>query len=270
MKAYFAFLFGGLLRRLGCLVRPYELEPGRTNAVIREAHEIFAASFQGELSKEEAVARVIDRFDAIPRAHTHRTKVAVFGDLYVRDNDVMNQGLVEEIERAGGEVITTPYSDYNKIIAGAYFRKMRRQGRYGAFLMLRSILSTVSLIERRYYSYFERYTGGPLPAGSHRLERLLGDYNLRIEHGGESFDNVLKIARILEEHPDVGLFVQTNPSFCCPSLVTEAMSNRIEELTGVPVVTLTYDGTGTPRNDALYPYLRFLERTKKPSVGVRG
>jgi len=53
----------------------------------------------------------------------------------------------------------------------------------------------------------------------------------------------------------VRLFVQVNPAFCCPSLVTEAMAREIQEKTGGPVVTVTYDGTGTPVNDVVVPYL---------------
>ena len=56
----------------------------------------------------------------------------------------------------------------------------------------------------------------------------------------------------------VSVFVQANPAFCCPSLVTEGMARHIERVTGVPVVTLTYDGTGTFQNDRILPYLRYL------------
>ena len=67
---------------------------------------------------------------------------------------------------------------------------------------------------------------------------------MRIEHAGESMDNVLKVWYIKRHYPDVALFVQTSPGFCCASLITEAMTARIEEVTGVPVVSLSYDGTG--------------------------
>ena len=39
--------------------------------------------------------------------------------------------------------------------------------------------------------------------------------------------------------------------------VTEAMADRIEEVTGVPVVTIVYDGTTAPKNDVLVPYLTY-------------
>ena len=59
----------------------------------------------------------------------------------------------------------------------------------------------------------------------------------------------------MENYPDIALFVQANPAFCCPSLVTEAMTSQITGLTGVPVVTITYDGTTDYKNDVIIPYL---------------
>jgi hypothetical protein len=38
------------------------------------------------------------------------------------------------------------------------------------------------------------------------------------------------------------------------------MARDIQRLTGVPVVSLTYDGTGQYRNDAIVPYLTFPRR----------
>ena len=68
---------------------------------------------------------------------------------------------------------------------------------------------------------------------------------------------------------DVSLFVQANPAFCCPSLVTEAMADRIREMTGVPVVTVTYDGTAAPANDAIVPYLKLASRRRPDQRAAR-
>jgi hypothetical protein len=35
------------------------------------------------------------------------------------------------------------------------------------------------------------------------------------------------------------------------------MARRIEDVTGVPVVPITYDGTGGRKNDILIPYLKY-------------
>jgi hypothetical protein len=74
-------------------------------------------------------------------------------------------------------------------------------------------------------------------------------------------DNILKVFYIKRHYPDVSLFVQTSPAFCCPSLVTEAMAKEIENNTGVPVVSITYDGTGGNKNEAIIPYLKFPRKT---------
>jgi hypothetical protein len=60
--------------------------------------------------------------------------------------------------------------------------------------------------------------------------------------------------------------VHTSPAFCCPSLVTEALAPKIEEVTGVPVVNIIYDGTSAYRNDVLAPYLRYPRKGSQAEV----
>ena len=40
------------------------------------------------------------------------------------------------------------------------------------------------------------------------------------------------------------------------------MSDKLEEITGVPIVSITYDGTGENNNDAIIPYLKFPRKAK--------
>jgi hypothetical protein len=186
-----------------------------------------------------------------------RSQVAIFGDLYVRDNRFINQNLIRFIERNGGEVITTPYSTYARMIAGPYFRKWFREGKYWHTFSSRALMSSVQWMERRYYRHFERVLREPEQAFRDDPAKILAGYHLGIEHTGESMDNILKVHYIRKHYPDVALFVQTNPAFCCPSIVTQAMSRKIEENTGVPVVSITYDGTGSFKNSKIIPYLAY-------------
>ncbi len=255
--AYYAYLFGGLLRRIGCRLRPYETEPGATDRAVGEAQAVFTRAFLGELSLLEAAEEAAARFERVPVRRVPRPKVAIFGDLYVRDNEVMNQDLIRCIEAAGGEVVTTPYSDYTKIVAAAAFRHMARERQLFSLATYRALLAVIGRLERKYYALLGRWVGEPVSWRDGNVERELAAFNVRLEQAGESYDNILKISRLVKAHPDLSLFVQTNPAFCCPSLVTEAMSARIERVTGIPVVTLTYDGTGSFRNDRVVPYLHF-------------
>ena len=70
-------------------------------------------------------------------------------------------------------------------------------------------------------------------------------------------ENLLKIFYTTRFHPEAALFVQASPAFCCPSLITEAMAQEIEARTGVPMVSVTYDGIGGGKNEVILPYLEY-------------
>lgn len=262
--AYFAYQFGGWLRRISCSIRPYELEQGRTDAVVAGALRRLTTVLEQRGNRARWLRRTVREFRAIPIERTHRPKVAIFGDLYVRDNDVMNQGLIRTIEEAGGEAVTTPYSDYVKIIAGSAFDRMRRRGEYANIARFRFVMAAIERLERRYVKEVEEFLGPSISWRDLNNRRELARFGIVDEQEGETYDNALKILHLLAHHDDISLFVQASPAFCCPSLVTESISGSIESVTGVPIVTITYDGTGSNKNAAVIPYVRFA-RERQPA-----
>jgi predicted CoA-substrate-specific enzyme activase len=256
-NAVFAYMFGGLLRRVACRLRPYECNAGEVDRVLDLALEILYEAFLGRIKKQDALAAVVERFGKIPVEKKRRPKVAVFGDLYSRDNRVMNQDLIRFIERNGGEVVTTPYSEYARMIASPYFRKWFFERKFLTLISSKALMATISRLERTYYRMFEPLLEEPMSLFEDSPEAILSQYGVRIEHTGESLDNLLKVHYIKKHHPDVALFVQASPAFCCPSLVTEAMARRIETVTGVPVAPITYDGTGGEKNQVIIPHLKY-------------
>ncbi len=261
--AYFAYMLGGLLRRVACRLRPCERDAGRVDAAVDATLAEFYDAFLNNTAKEPVLEKMVARFTAMRiRTPYRRPKVALFGDLYTRDNAVMNQNLIRFIEAHGGEVVTTPYTEYAKMIAGPYFRKWFNEGKYLNVFSGKTILATMSPLEKTYYRYFERLLHEPMAVYDDPAEAVLKRYGMRIENTGESMDNVLKVHYIHKHTPDLALFVQVSPALCCPSLVTEAMAARIETLTGVPVVSVTYDGTGGPKNDKIIPYLHYPRKAR--------
>lgn len=255
--AYFAYMLGGLFRKTACRIRPYEKVAGQTNEVFEEVHRILVNALSGKQSIDSAIKEGLALVDTIEYDRESRKPlVAIFGDLYVRDNDIMNQGLIDDIEQAGGEVLVTPYHDYTKIIIENIFRRASQRGEHVETSLNRILLNVLKFMDDKHYKPFSRFLGAAPVIRPKELERHLKEFNLHPLHSGESYDNILKIFYIIENYPEVALFVQTNPSFCCPALITEAMTRRIREKTGVPVVTLTYDGTSNRRNDSVVPYLR--------------
>ena len=141
------------------------------------------------------------------------------------------------------------------------FRRARDRGDHIETSVNRALLNVVKFMDERYYKSFRRYLGPPPVIKPKTLEKELKKFNIDPFHGGESYDNILKIFYLKENYPELALFVQTNPSYCCPALVTEAMTRRIKELTDVPIVTLTYDGTSGQMNDAIVPHIRNAAKT---------
>jgi predicted nucleotide-binding protein (sugar kinase/HSP70/actin superfamily) len=254
-------MFGGMLRKIGCKIRPYERRKGETDQVIAGAVDILRDAFLGNRSKEQAVAEVVSNFAGIETVdrtgQPPRPKVAVFGDLYARDNKVINQDLIHFIEDNGGEVLTTPYSEYLKMISGPYLRKWLIEGHYLSAISSQALMATLKWKEKIYYTYFESILKEPEPEYDEPAGDILARYNVRLENTGESMDNILKIYYIKKHYPDVALFVQASPAFCCAALITEAMAGEIERQTNVPVVSITYDGTGGSKNDVIIPYLKY-------------
>ena len=253
--AYFAYMLSGLLRRAGCKIRPYEVNKGETDKLMGKAADALENAFEGNDSINRTLSEMIPPFSEIGINKTPKPLVAIFGDFFVRDNDVMNQGLIHTIEKYGGEALSTPYSEFYKLIAGNVMRRRSVDSGRLQIAVYRGILQAMKILERKYYKHFEPVLGKPKETSSRELEKNLPDYNIDKYHSGESFDNILKIYHIINSYPGISLFVQTNPAFCCPSLITEAMKNEIRKNTGIPIVTITYDGTTENKNDVIAPYL---------------
>jgi predicted CoA-substrate-specific enzyme activase len=258
VEMYFAYMFGGFIRKIACRLRPYELTRGETDQAVTRAIQIATDTFLGKQDRQTAAREISRMFQEIQVDRTTpRPQVAVFGDLYTRDNEVMNQDLISAIEQAGGEVVTTPYSDYLKIIAEPYLRRWLYEKHYWEVLVNKTLLGLVNFLDRKYYRIFEPVLGEPYPIYSHSALEILSRFNLMVQHAGESMENLVKVFSLMRLHPRISLFVQASPAFCCPSLVTEAMGRDIESQTGIPVVSITYDGTSSPKNDVIIPYIRY-------------
>jgi len=265
INAYIAYMFGGYIRKIGCKIRPYERIEGSTNAIIEKSLWWLYETFKYGKDKETVISKIITAFESIEMDKDVRPKVAIFGDLYVRDNDLMNQDIIKTIEQNGGEVITTPYSEYIKIIVNSITERSFMEGNFLKYIKIRFLKSLIPLVEDKFRKYFCRMLEESPKENSIDFNNWLNQFNLNLLHRGESFENILKIYSLMRRNPDLRMFVQTNPSYCCPSLVTEAMASRIEELTGIPVVTIEYDGTAGLKNEKVIPYLKY-NKSKNPEL----
>ncbi|HDR67824.1 MAG TPA: CoA activase, partial [Bacteroidaceae bacterium] len=150
--AYFAYMLGGLFKKLACRIRPYEIHEGLTDNILIRIQKMLIDMFEEKISIEKTVNRCIGLFDGIEYGKNDRKPlVAIFGDFYVRDNDMMNQNLIKDIEKAGGEVFTTPYHDYVKITIENVLRRSVLRGEHLEIGMNRILLKLFKILDDKHY-----------------------------------------------------------------------------------------------------------------------
>ena len=261
VDVYFSYLIGGLLRRLGCRVRPYELVDGMTDRLLSDSLGIMYLTIADGASKEAAFRGILEKMQNIPVSGDYgkRPKVSIIGDLYVRDNEVFNQSLIPDLERFGAEVITTPFTYLLRILAMKHTMILRDEKQYMKMIRHKVLIEILEKLERKFYRLAGPILGENFPAIDDSLMDKLGRYNLTIDHGGETSQNILKIFSLIRHYPDLKLFIHVNPIFCCPGLVSEAIFRKVERDIGIPIVSINYDGTQAPHNDILAPYIHYFQ-----------
>jgi hypothetical protein len=157
-------------------------------------------------------------------------------------------------------VITTPYSEYIKIIVDPHTERSLKERNYFDYVKVKFLSSLIPLVEDKYKKCLKPYKGESISTSSELVDQWLDNFGLNVLHRGESIENILKIYSLINKYPDLDLFIQTNPSYCCPSLITEAMTSKIEEITGIPVVSIEYDGTMGFKNEDVIPYLKYKKK----------
>ena len=259
-NTYCAFLLGGLLRKMGCRLRPYELVVGQTDQQIEYARQrLYDCIVNGE-SKEHVFEEVVNEFLKIPVSSNLalRPKVAIIGDVYVRDNDTFNQQLVSALENYGAEVVTVPYNYVFRLSRKRYTHYFWQNGHYATSMRDKFLLELLRKFEERFYQIAADILGETCPTFDDSIIEQLSKHNLTLNHSGETPINLLKIYALLRHYPDISLFIHINPIFCCPGLVSEALFKSVEKDIGIPIVSIIYDGTNTNKNELLAPYLHYF------------
>ena len=137
--------------------------------------------------------------------------------------------------------------------------RITKEGFYMKAALRRFLISVATQIEGKYLKLFNEILNEPKVELLKSYKDKLKMVGLKTAYNGEALENVLKIIHLKEHYPEISLFVQTNPSYCCPSLVTEAMASQLEKISGTPIVTIEYDGTSSGKNEDIIPFLKYAK-----------
>jgi predicted CoA-substrate-specific enzyme activase len=251
VKILETYIVASTLYKVSSRVRPYERTRGDTDTALAAAVGLVRAAIAAGGELRTCCARSMDLFRAVPRDESagRKPRVALLGDLYVKYNAVVNEGIQALVEEWNGELIVSSMSEYSAHLLDIGVR------RYGEDPRSSRMLRT---IEGRFEKIAEDLVGDQPEPDFAECVKLMEDYGISHYIAGETS---ISVGRALWycAHRTVDAIVHVNPLFCCPGVVTASLFRRIQKDFGMPIVDIFYDGTTNP-NRVLIPHMHYLRQ----------
>ena len=262
-------------------VRPYEIEPGATDAAYEAGlQDACAVLAQPGLSDRELRSRlraVMDRsaarFLAIPRRTEERVVIGVVGEIFCRLNTFSNEDLVRELERQGGEAWIADIGEW------VYYTNLEQRRKWipydGERFSLRMASAWIKDRMQRADEHYLAHPFRPLFAGREEPKQVsvltdLAERYLPAEGVyGEMVMNTGKAIYLWSKGCD-GI-VDISPFTCMNGIVSEAVYPKLSrEHDGIPVRIFYFDGTQSHLDRDLGIFLElargYRDRKTRPSI----
>jgi len=269
-SSYFSVVVADILDRLLWRIRPYEKEPGITDAFIEESMHRMEDVFE-KCGPGKEFDRILDEMEQVIRdgkalidpGIPRKPLIGMVGEIYVRSHVHANQDLIRVLERYGAEVVNASiaewmnYTSYDRLRdAKIAFRLSIKQLRFGLVKKhLKRILgfgSELSYQEFRQKKVYDRLASQIGIVPDHKVGHLEG---ILKENDVFSFDAgteaCLSIPGIMEYarggyHGVVNVY----PFTCMPSTITSSIIKPMMNQLGIPYLDTPYDAGIQPGREA--------------------
>ncbi len=262
MRLWKAIVVSDVLRKLGQRVRPYERDPGATDALLDPAVDAIERAFASpDLAPVDSLlAGLADALAALPRRAVEKPLVGIVGEIYVRSDPFINGDVCRRIEALGGEAWLAPISEW--ILYTNHLKALlTREHATGVRRILERVtqwLQTNLFFEKwetHYYAVAERVLHDRHEPS---IQAVIaeGVRHMPWQFQGEA---VLTLGRaaLFVKRDGARAVVNASPMFCMPGTVTTSVFPKLEAELGVPVICNFYDGSGDP-NQSLVPVMHYL------------
>jgi predicted CoA-substrate-specific enzyme activase len=242
--------------KAGCKVRPYEKERGATDRAMREGVEEVARIMSKGRDFRPAFGQAIRRVAAVPAEKLGtRPLVGIVGEIYVRCNLFSNDEVIRAIERFGGEAWLAPLGEW--VLYSAAFQRWtagRRPLHLGGLAAAHLKNFFIHRQEREAAQIASPFLDDRREPP---IEEVIAEGRkfLPMNFSGEA---LITLGRaVLFARQGASLIVNVAPFGCMPGTITSALCREIQAQTGVPIVSLFYDG-GPGMNQRLEVFLAGL------------
>ena len=252
-------------------IRPYETEPGRTDAVYRLWRDRLAAFLETAPATKalaDQLQRAVADLVAVPVDRSQpRPRIGIVGEIYVRHHPLANNQLIARLERFGAECLLAGFSEW--MYYTNWTRKLEARQRRQWRTWLTGLIKdhTMRRTHRRLSAPFEPILGKFHEPTAEEVLDLAEPYIHRSFQG----EAVLSVGKMIEmaRHGCHGL-VNVGPFSCMPStIVAGVMKHLASRLGDLPMLSLSFDGQQDPTLDTRLEAFLHQARTYQRSVQGR-
>ena len=283
--AYLATVVADILERLTWRVRPYEKEPGRTDALVDGAVRCLTETFEkhGACDPYEPVMAELDAIlreagSIIDPRVPPKPRIGIVGEVFLRMHADSNQNLIRVLEKYGAEVVNASMAEWMNYVSYEGLRVAKRNLRLNLKLMRlsRAMAAGKDVLNFGLTLLYQERTQKKVFKRAQRLLDLAGDHKIglleRILKQSDVFscdittESCVSIPSIL--HCAAGGchgVVNVYPFTCMPSTTTSAVVRPLMNEWRFPYLDTPYDGSTQPGREAairtfMYQARQHMER----------
>lgn len=247
-----AVIANDILMKMLLKTRPYEVEPGQTDAVYMEALETVAAVIErpGVSNKEKladmkaALSRSKEAFLAIPVREEDRPLIGVVGEIFCRLNTFSNEELIRRIEANGGECWLAGVGEWIWYTTEERFRRYREEKHRVSTDWLKAYLTQKVQMRDEHalmHGFEDVFRGYEEPHVAEVLEWA----KPYLPQSGSMGEMVLSTGGTVFFHKKgADGIVDISPFTCMNGIITEAIYPKVSrEHDNIPIRVFYFDGT---------------------------
>jgi predicted nucleotide-binding protein (sugar kinase/HSP70/actin superfamily) len=235
-----------LLHKLLLKMRPVAVEPHHAQQIYQEALLQWLGAVEnrtGLAKMKRLMTSIAERFNSVkcePVKSTHKPKVGIVGEIYVRSHPFANMNVIARLEALGAVCDLAPLAEW------VYYTNFTRKKASLRSRNLKDFFTDAAIdymqhkIEKILAKPLEKYFG---PLAEEPVEHVI---RLAAPYMHQSFEGeaILSIGKMVEYyHKGFSGVVNVMPFSCMPSTVVSGCSMRVSsDCSGMPILNLSFDG----------------------------
>jgi predicted nucleotide-binding protein (sugar kinase/HSP70/actin superfamily) len=274
-----ALVAGDVLQKLQLMYRPFELEPGRTDAVYEASLDDVCLTIERAPLKpapqlealRASLVRARDRFREIPaRRDRALPLIGVVGEIFCRLNTFSNEHLVRRLEAQGAEAWMSDISEWIWYTNSDQLRKLKLHRR---LLSLEHLAARIRrFVQRRdEHRLLEPMRDDFRGYEEPDIETLLASARPYLPQSGAFGEMVVNAGKVVQlAAKGVDGIIDISPFSCMNGIVCEAVYPRISrDLGGLPIRNFYFDGTQSDLDRDLGVFLELARAHQKRKKHLR-